>query len=84
MLNDPADYKYRKSLYIDEIKSVIICDGITSVADGSFAGSNVDDDIFGNPFRSVTNFIVKGNSLTLAPDSNCMSGIECDITYKRT
>ena len=51
--------------------------------DGSitFEGVNDNDSFFGNPFRSVTSFIVKGDSLTVDPNSKDMSGIECEITY---
>lgn len=78
-----AHHPFRQSVYIDEIKAIIICDGVTSVAAGAFEGTIDDDNFFGNPFRYVTSFIVKGNSLTLDTDSKSMSGIECDITYQR-
>ncbi len=80
----PSDGKhqpYRKSKYIEEIKTVIICDGITSIADGAFEGSVTDDNFFGNPFRSVNRFIVKGDILTIDPNDESISGIECDVTY---
>lgn len=78
------NYPFRESAYLDEIKSVVICDGVSSIAEGAFEGSKVDDNIYGNPFSSVTSFIVKGDSLTFDPHSQQMSGIECDITYQRT
>jgi len=78
-----ANYLFRESVYVDEIKTIIICEGVTSIAEGAFEASKTNDYIFGNPFRSVTSFIVKGNLLTLDPHSDRMSGIECDITYQR-
>lgn len=75
-------HPYRESMYIEEIKTVIICDGVTSIAEGAFEGISNTDNFAGNPFRSVTTFIVKGTSLILDPDSKRMSGIECDITYQ--
>lgn len=78
-----ANHPFRESIYIEEIKTVIICDGVTSIAEGAFEGSKEGDIFFGNPFRSVTSFIVKGDSLTVDPESKGMSGIECDITYQR-
>ena len=76
-------FPYRESVYVQEITTVIICDRITSIAEGAFEGAKSDDGFGGNPFRSVTTFIVKGSKLTLLPDSKRMSGIECEITYVR-
>lgn len=81
---EPAykDYHpWRYSLYVEEIKAVVICAGITSVANGAFSGGISDDTFYGNPFHSVESFTVKGNSLTVDLQSSDMSGIECDITY---
>lgn len=78
------NHPYRASLYVEEIKTVIICDGITSLAEGAFEAILDNDGFYGNPFDSVTSFIVKGDSLTLDAESKEMSGIECDITYQRS
>ena len=77
------DYPFRESGYVDEIKTVVICDGVTSVGRGAFDGSKTSDGVYGNPFRSVMSFIVKGNSLNIDRESDSMSGIECDVTYQR-
>lgn len=78
-----SNYPFRESAYVDEVTTVIICDGITAIDEGAFEGASNNDNIFGNPFRSVKSFIVKGELLTLDPHGSGMSGIECDITYKR-
>ncbi|MBQ3056868.1 MAG: MerR family transcriptional regulator [Clostridia bacterium] len=77
-----ANHPFRDSPYIEEVKTVIICDKVTSIAEGAFEGSKEDEDFFVNPFHSVTSFIVKGNSLIIDSDSKRMSGIECAITYQ--
>ena len=69
---------YKESQYIQEVTTVIICDGITSLSEGAFEW---DGSFFHNPFRSVSCFIVKGDSLTLDPNSKQMSGIQCEVTY---
>lgn len=74
-------HPWRKSNYVEEITSIVICEGVTSIADGAFSGAISDDDFFGNPFHSVQRFIIKGNSLTVPPDCPDINGIECDITY---
>ncbi len=78
-----AFHPWRSSIYVEEIKTIIICNGVTSIAEGAFAGSAVGDNFFGNPFHSVQNFIVKDTTLTIDPNSPDISGIECDITYAR-
>ena len=78
------NYPYRESRFVEEIKTVIISDKVTSLAKDAFEGASDEDDFWGNPFRAVTTFIVKGDLLTLDPDSVQMSGIKCDITYQRS
>ena len=75
-------HPWRYSPYIGEIKTVIICDGVTSIAKGAFCGAVTDDEFFGNPFESVKRFVIKSAAVTVAPDSPDISGIECGITYE--
>lgn len=70
---------YRESQFIQEVTTVIISDGITALPEGAFEW---DGSFFHNPFRSVSCFIVKGDSLTLDTNSKQMSGISCEITYQ--
>ena len=79
----PLFHPWRTSIYVEEIKTVVICEGGTSIASGAFSGSMEGDDFFGNPFHSVESFIIKGTTLTVDPDSPDISGIECEITYER-
>ncbi|MBQ7829715.1 MAG: MerR family transcriptional regulator [Clostridia bacterium] len=79
----PSFHPWRTSIYVEEIKTVVICEGVTSIASGAFSGSMEGDDFFGNPFHSVESFIIKGTTLTVDPDSPDISGIECEITYER-
>lgn len=76
-----SHHPWRKSNYVEEITSIVICEGVTSIADGAFSGTISDDGFFGNPFHSVQSFIIKGNTLTVDTDSPNINGIECDITY---
>ena len=74
-------HPWRSSIYVEEIRTVVICEGVTSIAEGAFSGSIAEDGFFGNPFHSVKCFIVKGTTLVIDPESSDVSGIECDITY---
>ena len=74
-------HPWRESVYVEEIKTVIICQGIASIAADAFIGSTGEDSFFGNPFHSVESFIIKEATLTVDPESPDLSGIECDITY---
>lgn len=76
-----AYHPWRYNSYVEEITSIIICEGVTSIADGAFSRALSDDGFFGNPFHSVQSFIIKGNTLTIQPDSPDIDGIECEITY---
>lgn len=73
-------HPWRSSIYVEEIRTVVICEGVSSIAKGAFSGSESEDNFFGNPFHSVESFIIKG-TLTVDPESPDISGIECDITY---
>lgn len=70
---------YRDSQYIQEVTTVIICNGITALSEGAFEW---DGRHLGNPFRSISSFIVKGDSLALDTNSSTMSGILCEVTYQ--
>lgn len=70
---------YRESQYIQEVTTVVICEGITALSEYAFEW---EGSVFSNPFRSISCFIVKGDSLTLDTNSKQMSGISCEVTYQ--
>ena len=74
-------YPWHNNSYAEEITTVIIGEGVTSIGKGAFSGSVAGDSFPGNPFHSVKCFTIKGNTLTVDPQSPDISGIECDITY---
>lgn len=78
-----ASHPWRNSLYVEEIRTVIIGPNVTSLAKNAFTGGMAEDNYFGNPFHAVERFIVRSKTLTVAPESPDVSGIECDITYER-
>lgn len=70
---------YKESQYIQEVTTVIICDGITSLSEGAFEWVGK---YYQNPYRSISCFLVKSESLILDTDSKLMSGILCEVTYQ--
>jgi len=81
-----GEYKahpWLRSVYTEELRSIVICEGVVSISTGAFS-ENLDDDIWnGNPFRSVKSFVIKNKNLKIDRSSPNISGIKCEITYSK-
>ena len=75
-------HPWRMSIYLEEVRQIVICAGITSIAEGAFSEINEWDIWFGNPYANVTSFVVRGGTLLVEVGSADMSGILCGITYQ--
>lgn len=74
-------HPWRDRAFAEEIRHVVICEGVTSIASGAFSAANSNDNWMGNPFHSVESFTVKNKNLKVKENDPNVDGIECEITY---
>ncbi|MBQ9802361.1 MAG: MerR family transcriptional regulator [Clostridia bacterium] len=74
-------HPWRESTYLKEVRTVIVREGVTSIAEGAFAAIHPEDSWMGNPFRGVKCFLIQNDKLRVDPASESLSGITCTITY---
>lgn len=75
-------HPWRKSQFTEEIRNVIICEGVTTIAKNAFCENHPDDMYMGNPFHSVKSFVIRNRFLKIDKNSPDISGIKCGITYE--
>ena len=80
-ITETGCHPWRMSAFLEEVCQIVICEGITSIAEGAFSEIHDRDIWMGNPFFGVQSFLVKGDTLQINAESVDMSGILCEITY---
>lgn len=65
------------SMFIHEVTTIIIEEGITSIGKYAFNKSKYE-----NPYDNVKTFIVRNSSIRVSANTDPLTGISCKVTYE--